>query len=319
MIPPYKRNLDMFTPETVLKISGRYKMTAVKADGSGQRELAEFPNMILNQGMDYLFTTVRGNWPQSIFRKFHVGASGAPVEAGQTGLLSPIASTADLTSPVRPAVVPGDTSYTLRWSSTRRFGEGTAAGIIAEVASGWGNATTGCFNRALVRDVEGNPTTVEVLADEYLDLTWTLTMVIDTSDTFFTLNLSSGSHEGVLRPSALSSSDLTGWQLVSGINLGGVAHGYVSQGGLGLPSQGITGSKTLTTPLSVPDTYVPGSYTQTVWLTMPLVNGNLAGGFSAMSVQFSNWIGYQMSFTPSIPKTASNIFKIRLRVSLARG
>jgi hypothetical protein len=51
---------------------------------------------------------------------------------------------------------------------TWRFGEGIAAGNIAEVGLGWGNATL--WNRARIKDAQGKPTVITVFADEYLDV-----------------------------------------------------------------------------------------------------------------------------------------------------
>ena len=56
-----------------------------------------------------------------------------------------------------------------RWAKvTWRFGQGVAAGNISEVGLGWGNSNL--WNRALIKDANGNPTTITVLSDEYLDV-----------------------------------------------------------------------------------------------------------------------------------------------------
>lgn len=51
---------------------------------------------------------------------------------------------------------------------TWRFAEGVATGNLSEVGLGWGNANL--WNRALMRDINGDQTTITVLSDEYLDI-----------------------------------------------------------------------------------------------------------------------------------------------------
>lgn len=45
---------------------------------------------------------------------------------------------------------------------------GVAAGNLSEVGMGWGNSNL--WNRALIKDINGNPTTITILSDEYLDV-----------------------------------------------------------------------------------------------------------------------------------------------------
>lgn len=335
MRPPFARKKEIIRelPGPEIKLSGHFDLVAVKPDGT-ERPLASFTNMITDAGLDFFCsntaaTPLHDNGSASIVGAFTVGASGEPENPSHTSLIAPIATVYGVNNfsdhQFAVTALPGD-PYVWRCVKTRRFGAGAAAGNIAEVGVGWylpNRSGFTLFSRALVKDDLGEPTTVQVGSDEYLDVTYTLFIQFDISDKPFTLNLSSGSHNGVLRPGEVSAAASRyvsmGLLLTGNYSLSAGNPWYVSRGGLGDITGRITGSLTQTSRQTGLVPYIPGSFFRDVDFILGLSTGNITGGFTALHVGLASWVGYQFSFDPAIPKTGDHIFSIRVRISIGRG
>ncbi|MHA3054814.1 hypothetical protein E0H77_00500 [Acinetobacter sp. ANC 4633] len=143
------------------KVGARFKLIVRKAsDDSIARETDWFHNLVLDTGLNRMSV---GTW----IDRCCVGTGNSTPVATQTALNAFLASTT-----TRQATTTGTqttTSPYYRWAKvTWRFGQGVAAGNVSEVGLGWGNANL--WNRALIKDANGNPTTITVLSDEYLDV-----------------------------------------------------------------------------------------------------------------------------------------------------
>lgn len=141
-------------------LGARFKLIARKRDGSIARETCWFLNKVLTTGLNRMSA---GGW----INRCCVGSGNSTPLASQTALDSFIASTTAIqstSSATQLTVEPIYYSATNVW----RFAEGVAAGNISEVGMGWAN--TSLWNRALVKDLAGNPTTLTVLSDEVLDV-----------------------------------------------------------------------------------------------------------------------------------------------------
>lgn len=143
------------------KIGARFKLIARKANnGSIARESEWFSNIVLNTGLNRMSV---GRW----IDRCCIGAGNSTPLATQTALDNFLASTTKIqasTGSRQVTIEPYYYSATVTW----RFGEGVAAGNLSEVGLGWGD--TNLWNRALIRDVNGNPTTMTILSDEFLDV-----------------------------------------------------------------------------------------------------------------------------------------------------
>lgn len=150
------------------ELSGRVKLQI----SGGARGTINYPwqdNMILDQGFVQLIvnTSYQG---VIAFRSFGVGSSSQAVQPTDTGLISPI------------AFMPlGFTQETHGWDVDGGFGwsrgvasfaRGAAAGNVSELTTGYAANNVSAMARALVRDAMGNPTTITVLSDEVLTVTW---------------------------------------------------------------------------------------------------------------------------------------------------
>ena len=149
------------------ELAGRVKLQI----SGGERGTIDYPwqdNMILDQGFVQLIVDTRY---QTIiaFNSFGVGSSSQAVQPTDTGLIAPIAFT-----PAESAATHGwDALGGFGWSrSTRSFARGAAAGNVSELTTGYADNNTTAMARALVRDAQGDPTTITVLSDEVLTVTW---------------------------------------------------------------------------------------------------------------------------------------------------
>jgi hypothetical protein len=143
------------------KIGARFKCVVRKAaDNSIARESGWFLNKVLDSGLARMSV---GTW----IDRCCVGTGSSTPENGQTALDSFVASTTTILSSTN-GVQTAEAPYYYFAKVTWRFGEGVAAGNIAEVGLGWGNSTL--WNRALIKDASGNPAVITVFSDEYLDV-----------------------------------------------------------------------------------------------------------------------------------------------------
>lgn len=158
------------------ELAGRVKLQ-ISGGERGTIDYDWFDNMILDRGLALLVDTrqlasnARTNLP---FRCYGVGSSSAPVTPTQVGLQSPIALWPIDAGGERPQVSRGfNAAEGFGWSRcTWSFPRGGAAGNISELTASNGYNYTSAIARALVRDSEGNPTTITVLPDEVLSITW---------------------------------------------------------------------------------------------------------------------------------------------------
>ena len=152
---------------SIVELAGRVKLQI----SGGARGAIDYPwqdNMILDQGFEKLIVDTRSTTVIA-FASFGVGSSSQAVQPTDTGLIAPIAFTSS------------GVSVTHRWNAeggfgwsraVRSFARGAAAGNISELTTSYTSNNTSAMARALVRDAQGNPTTITVLSDEVLTITW---------------------------------------------------------------------------------------------------------------------------------------------------
>lgn len=149
------------------ELAGRVKLQI----SGGRRGTIEYPwqdNMILDQGFEQLIVSSSYTRPIA-FSSIGVGSSSQAVQPTDTGLIAPIAFT-----PTDYSTTHGwDADGGFGWSrATRSFARGAAAGNVSELTTCFAANNTSAMARALVRDEMGNPTTITVLSDEVLTVTW---------------------------------------------------------------------------------------------------------------------------------------------------
>lgn len=289
--------------------SGHFVLTAVNADTGESRELASFENLITDGGLERIGTGGAVGF-------CHVGSGSAAPANTNTALGSFIASTA-MTANTSGAQT---SAPYYGWSRyTYRFGVGVAAGNLSEVGIGWTSTTGNLFSRALIKDSGGSPTTITVLSNEFLDVTYEVRMYPPTTDSSFTAVIGGVTHSCVMRACDVTDGSW-GWRpfiVEQGASFSNPVGNVVTafNGALGAitGSPGGTGGS-----MGVVDaSYVANSKALVGSLQAGLGSANLAGGISA--IKFITKMGtYQVSFDPPIAKDNTKTLAINAQVSWAR-
>ncbi len=290
------------------QVSGRFKFVAVNRNGE-RRILADwFPNLITDAGLDLI-----GNTP-SYLSYCRVGSgSGTPANSdsyldNQIAYTGTQQSTSSGTSGVSPRY--------LWYKTTKRFAEGVAAGNISEVGmSNTSGNDTGdvLFSRALILDGEGNPTTITVLSDETLDVTYEFRRYIPETDTTGTITLRGTEHTYTGRASLWTSWDEN---FSGGYAPNSDERMYVYDGTIGDIDGSPNGSSKNTITENIL-TYSNGNHYRDWKSSLSLDQGNLTNFISACKVSLVGaW--YQFGFSPDIEKTSDDIMTLTFRASWSR-
>lgn len=303
-------------------VRGRYKFVKGRSETSTY-ESGWVDNLVTDLGLNLIADN------EFYMATCHVGAGSAIPSVTDVALVSLIASTTTIQSEAQSAA-PVEPYY-CRVVRRFRFGQGVAAGNISEV--GVGVSASQLFSRALVLDDMGNPTSIQVLPDEWLDVYYELTLEIDTSDVVGQITLGGnigGTYDFIFRPamvsdlkSAATATSSSGWgfSLASGAGAsntmsnrltnwgspGSAAGAFTGDIGpvTGSPSgTQIGGSGTGNRPGYLVLPYVQDSHEIVVRRTAGLTQNN----GSIRSIGFSVGImHHQIQFDPPIPKTSNDV------------
>lgn len=285
------------------------KFTNVK---TGQVRELEFTNLILNSGLDrmavgaFITGCVLGS------------ASSTPVVT-DTSITSILGSSTTLQA---SGVGTANTSTTPYWCSyywTYRFIEGVATGNISQVAMAFGTVSAGTtlFSLALVKDSGGNPITITKLADEVLDVTYTLQLYCPSTDVTGTVSISGVSYNYTARPA-----NATSW--AANTNFGAYIISTAHTGVLGTQLTSPSGSSVGTGTITA-SAYTTGNYYRDVAYFWDLNNGNHASGIRSIYVGAggSGTIRWQIEYSAvsgatTIPKDATKRLTLNVRFSWGR-
>ena len=301
----------MTTMNTHMGLKGIFnlKFTNVK---TGQIRELEFTNLILNSGLDRMAagTFIAGCVLGS--------ASSTPVvtDTSITGILG------SSTTVQAQGVGTANTSTTPYWCSyywTYRFAEGVATGNISQVAMAFGTVSAGTtlFSLALVKDSGGTPITITKLADEVLDVTYTLQLYCPAADVTGTISISGVSYNYTARPALAAS-----WHARTNFSgfFGSTAHTGTIGTQLTSPSGSILGATTITA-----SAYTTGNYYRDVAYFWDLNEGNHASGIRSINIGAGEggYVRWQIEYSAvsgatTIPKDATKRLTLNVRFSWGR-
>lgn len=307
-------------------LQGRYRIVATKLDGRSRVVADWFENLILETGLvgmglnHYCTTCV-------------VGTGNAAPDTAQTSLQNLLASTTTVNA--RQFGTNDGFPYYGWARRTYRFATGVATGVISEVGVGW--SSVGLFSRSLIKDSEGNPTSMVILSDETLDVTYELRLYANTTDQVSVRTIGGAEHTCTIRPAGLSSvarwaGDAGTLESQTAANVTGIGLRPLIFGSTATHEWQIGSSADdMTTFLSQPSVVneSPHWATKTVagylndkttrgTATWGLNYGNYAGGIKAVTWTTLGLGTYQIGFNPPIPKTGAHIFTLNLAVSWDR-
>lgn len=312
--------------EQKVEVEGRYKMVAIRPDGS-ERVLADwFPNLILNAGLDSLALTNPANL---CYRYCQVGSGTATPTVNDTQLQSRIAGVVSATFGQYQQDATGIVTTSPRYAYDTimyEFATGVAAGNIAEVGVANGPGPTGMrmFSRALVLDSGGNPTTVTVLSDEILRIYYELRWYIPETDSTGTVVLDGVTYDWTIR--SLCANSVTsnqGWPGNRAYEPGGwlVREFWIPFVGgdlAAITASAPTGTQqTAVNPTcTIASAYVAGNYWVEYWVEFSTDQANV--NITCFSFTITQFGRRQMKFSPPIPKTSSKKLRLKIRTTWAR-
>lgn len=316
----FRKTPEIIVPRAEFKLRGEYTLRRIKADSNDVVQELTFDNLITNAGLNRMAT-------DTVMGMFAVGTGTATPLGTDTALQSVLAvksepgSSAVMTAGVTPDWI-GQTVY------TTTFSPGAATGNISEVGVGWSTGSPlisnyTLFSRALILDSGGFPVAITVLADEYLQVTYTIYCHRDVSDQTYTFDVSNVTHTVTTqRPCRLSLNAIGcfnahrgGMSAYSAVGVNTSATALVAV--TGAPSwseRSITFSA---------DAYTGGTYKRTGSVTFSPGTGNLAGGIGLLYCHFSSSTlclhpEIQMKITPAIAKDATKALVLNTEVSWGR-
>lgn len=313
-------------------VSGRYKFIRYDEKMNVKEETPWSDNIIVNQGLDAM---MGGTVITSMNTYCQVGSGTTAPLPGNTALQALVASSVSIEEGIgvlQTATNPKYVKYQYRY----RFAQGAAAGNLSEVAIRANQSPNPLISRALIKDISGNPTSVTVLSDEYLDVVWeffflpptssgSFNMFIDGVSTAFNfsmapLKMNSASDWGVGVHSTSISNGGRVPVLIPEVNAAGKSLGKRDGASLAALTA-TTCAGTDTSPVGlfttfVQSSYVAGSFTRNFTFKMPLNNGNHANGLN--SFMFSLTVAhFQFLLTAPVLKVATKTFEITFTVTLA--
>lgn len=330
------------------RVKGRFKLRAMKGNII-MRESAWCPNIIVNGAFDFWLQNVTG----SAIIGFVAGAGTATPQPTDTSLQSFLGGGGS----VEEGWVTRNTTVSPRsitFGVRIRGNEGAIVGNVAEIAlcrgtnsGGIPNNSTPIFNRARVVDEMGNPTTITVLSDEFLEVIYEITLyAIDGATGTLTINIDGTptDFDYEIRPISMNHA---GWWGIDGLvngsgtpsfvyfnpsgllyaATGGTTPSHVTaQTTFGDPSAssvpaGYNTSNRFTSRVDAP--YVPGSKERLQTIRLPLSNGNIAApGIRSINLVLNHisattsWCTHQMLLDGPFLKPPTHIFDLPVTVAM---
>lgn len=289
---------------------GRYFIDIYRPDGS-LRYHTEFDNVVTDVGLNRIGID---RW----LTHCHVGASNRAPAYTDVSLDAFVAMTTQVVSSA-PSANPVEPYFGLR-RITFRFPTGAAAGNLAEVGVGW---AVGLFSRALFIDLLGEDTTITVLSDETLDVTYQVELYSPADDIIFPATILGTERTCTLRAAlATSGSTNFGW------GISGLAVDLAPVGSSLTPIiayDGSLGSRTaqpsgVAANGSIFDTYpyVNNSLERHFEAIWNRDVGNFATGIKSFLLLTNGLGAYQIQVDPPIMKTSALALAVQFKVNWNR-
>lgn len=301
------------------KINGKIGIS-IKKDGE-LKPITVFNNLVTNSGLDLLGTTS----PTSASTYCFVGSGTTAPSTTDTTLVTPYTGTAPGQSSAdwtTNSHLTDSLPYYVSITRTYTFDIGEIVGNVSEIGF-FNNSSPSkvMFSRALIKDTEGNPTTITILADEQLVVTYeVIRYLTSVTDVTGSITLGGTSYSYTLRPCNLDdpaniSNNFLSPSHSNGTNLTWLPYTAYATQTLGNEFGRPTGT-TLGQGTAVAASYSNGTYYRDATVTwgpsdVTTSIGSLASASSAYS-------GYQIAFTPVIPKTSINQLQLTFRHSWDR-
>jgi hypothetical protein len=280
VLPKYK---DLILPcgNMQVGIAGIFRMDAVNIFSGKKRELLPWTrNKILTSGRNIMGNT--NNWAgNSSYCQVGRGTS-APLDTN-TALEIWVAGTNTINANASGAQ---PTAPYYQWDRrTYRFPVGAVVGIISEVGVGWGASGSTLISRAKLVDELGAETSVTVISDEVLDVTYELRYYPPLVDVVGTVTLNGVVYNTVTRASSVNSGGTYIGQAIG--QLSDFASDWSAYGGnLGTLIQAPSGAVAACDNANQNNlTYSNNSYVRDMQCNTGTTGWNVAGGIRSIRIR----------------------------------
>lgn len=296
--------------------AGFFKLEKGKCDADGNpieatREVVAdwFPNLILNQGLDLIGSNTGIDYMSGCA----VGTDNTTPNATQTELLGFVARTDTVAANL--AANSGASAYYNYRRRTYRFGAGDAEGNLSEVGVGrYINVSSHVlFSRALILDGGGSPTTITVLADEFLDVTYELRSYQSLSDSTGTITISGVDYDWTQRAIDIATVKAPSLNISNQLFSLGATAWTGALGAITATNPGGTGETATSATFA---TYSNGTYYRDATFVWSLAPNNT---IRTIKFAFLHLPGdFQVEFDPVLPMDNTKKLTIVMRASWAR-
>lgn len=291
------------------KSAGYFDVRVIRPDGS-VRESLQFQNLITDIGL------VRMGSSSDYLGFCRVGTGSTEPQFTDTQLVNQVASRGS------PSMSDGAASTPPYYGWARRiftFSEGAAEGVLAEIGIGWASSGTTLFSRSLLLDQDGNPTTITVLDDEILIVTYEHRYYVPMDDWTGSVTLQGnlgGTYSVTGRSSEVTNSNMTmayeaqtNQQYRNGTSSTRTVHSGEIRGITSFPS----GTSNNASVGSVTIDGLSATYSMIVSHNV----GNFPNGIRSVRKQMGN-SQFQFQFDPPIPKTSDDTLELEFKLTWGR-
>lgn len=309
-------------PEFSAKVEmcGRFKLEVYKQnDGELVNQTDWFNNIVLNQGLNLAFS-------KNIFSGVAVGTGNSTPVATQTDLDARVAATTTQVGSDIKTITDADMPY-VSLIRQYRFNAGVFNNqILTEVGITTNETGALLFNRALILDENGQPTSIQIKSDEYLDVKVELRMYVSKMPTTGSFNLTDKNNNLIrscpyqCKPAKINTSIF--YALFAGFSSSGAFELSAYQSAMnasifsGNPSGNSVFSSADSRVSKTYFTYVNDSYSIRFRFIVPLSLGNSAP--MRTFVLSTYMIDFQFQLDEPIQKTADEVFTIFFAISWGR-
>lgn len=306
------------------RLMGHFTLIARNSVTGESRIVADFDNLVVNQGLDFIGATP-ANSSSPCIGGCSVGTGTTPEAPTDTTMGSFLAGTVGAVSGSFSTTYQTTTTpYYVDTTQTWEFATGTAAGNLTEVGMIWiatsgsnhtPNASSPLFSRALIKNGSGTPITITILPIEILDVVYTIRMFVPfvdfTGSFFLDINGTPTSFSYITRPAQVISTGSNFWNFQTGqsgfalktVNGTFFARAYQSSTFAFSAITAFPSGANGTSDAAVTGTYTSGSYSNTFSYTWIPSNANYGSGIGGFL-----WtpypISWQTSISPAIMKTS---------------
>ena len=315
-----------------LGMSGHFRIEKREVGTNRLVGVREFDNLVTNRGLDGYGVGVSRLLGYCALGKGTNAPAPTDVALGQYSVTSSMVNSYAQTAPTAPDYV---ASGTWRY----RFNAGVAVGIFSEIGIGTNIANPSAsnsylFSRALIVDEHGQPSSITILENEYLDVYYTLNFhqPINAIETF-TFDLFGVTHTVTGKIAYATGAGIVSFEgnlAFTGGNIRSVQHSATALGDITGTVNGIESDRSSSGypyhPNGSPNAYVVGTYTRSSTFGFGLGNDNYEQGISG--IQFntrrdangSNDLAMQCQYliTPPIPKTVEREMTLTFQWSWGR-